>query len=125
MAMSYPFVRTTYGRRMAALAVDWLACYAIVAALSGGIEKMSPNHSLQVLALFFAEVWILSSLQGATLGHRIFGMRIQRFEDGGAITPVQALIRTTLLVLVVTAVTFDDDGRGIHERMSGSVLTRS
>ena len=40
------------------------------------------------------------------------------------ITPVQALIRTVLLVLVITAVTFDDDGRGIYERLSGSVLTR-
>ncbi len=123
--MSYPFIRATYGRRMAAITLDWLACYAIVAALSGGIGTMDPNHSLLVLALFFVEVWVLSALQGATLGHRIFGMKIVSYSDGGMITPLQALIRTVLLVLVVTAVTFDDDGRGIHERMSGSVLTRS
>jgi uncharacterized RDD family membrane protein YckC len=122
--MSYPFIRTTYGRRMAALALDWLACYAIVAALSGGINKMSPNSSLYVLAIFFLEVWILIALQGATLGHRLFGMKVVRFEDGGAISLSQALIRTVLLVLVVTAVTFDVNGRGIHERLSGSVLTR-
>ncbi len=122
--MSYAFTRTTYGRRMAALAVDWLACYAIVAAFSGGIGKMDPNHSLYVLALFFFEFWILITLQGATFGHRIFGMRVVRFEDGGAVTPRQGLIRTILLVLVVTAVTFDDDGRGIHERLSRTVLTR-
>jgi len=122
--MSYPFIRTTYGRRMAALALDWLACYAIVAALSGCINKMSPNSSLYVLAIFFLEVWILIALQGATLGHRLFGMKVVRFEDGGAISLSQALIRTVLLVLVVTAVTFDVNGRGIHERLSGSVLTR-
>jgi uncharacterized RDD family membrane protein YckC len=123
--MSYPFIRTTYGRRMAALALDWLACYAIVAALSGGVNKMSPNSSLYVLVIFFLEVWILTALQGGTLGHRLFGMRVVRFEDGGAISIRQALIRTMLLVLVVTAVTFDQNGRGIHERLSGSVLTRS
>jgi uncharacterized RDD family membrane protein YckC len=123
--MSYPFIRTTYGRRMAALALDWLACYAIVAGLSGGINKMSPNSSLYVLVIFFLEVWILIALQGATLGHRLFGMKVVRFEDGGAISLSQALIRTVLLVLVVTAVTFDQNGRGIHERLSGSVLTRS
>ena len=123
--MSYPFSRTTYGRRMAALALDWLACYAIVAALSGGINHMSPNSSLYVLAIFFLEVWILTALQGATLGHRLFGMKVVRFEDGGAISLSQALIRTVLIVLVVTAVTFDVNGRGIHERLSGSVLTRS
>ena len=86
---------------------------------------MNPIHSLSVLALFFAETAILVGLQGATLGHRIFGIKVVRFSDGGAITPVQALIRTTLLVLVVTSVTFDQDGRGIHERLSGSALTRS
>ena len=123
--MSYPFIRTTYGRRMAALALDWLACYAIVAALSGGVNKMSPNSSLYVLVIFFLEVWILTALQGASLGHRLFGMRVVRFEDGGAISLIQALIRTVLLVLVVTAVTFDVNGRGIHERSSKSVLTRS
>ena len=123
--MSYPFIRTTYGRRMAALALDWLACYAIVAALSGGINKMSPDSSLYVLVIFFLEVWILTALQGATLGHRLFGMKVVRFEDGGAISLIQALIRTVLLVLVVTAVTFDVNGRGIHERSSKSVLTRS
>jgi uncharacterized RDD family membrane protein YckC len=123
--MSYPFIRTTYGRRMAALALDWLACYAIVAALSGGINHMSPNSSLYVLAIFFLEVWILTALQGATLGHGLFGMKVVRFEDGGAISLSQALIRTVLIVLVVTAVTFDVNGRGIHERLSGSVLTRS
>jgi len=122
--MSYPFIRTIYGRRMAALALDWLACYAIVAALSGGVNKMSPNSSLYVLVIFFLEVWILTALQGGTLGHRLFGMRVVRFEDGGAISIRQALIRTMLLVLVVTAVTFDQNGRGIHERLSGSVLTR-
>ena len=109
---------------MGALALDWLACYAIVAAFSGGIGQMSPNSSLYVLALFFAEVWILSALHGATLGHRLFGMKVVRFEDGGAISARQAFIRTALLVLVVTAVTFDENGRGIHERLSGSVLTR-
>ena len=86
---------------------------------------MAPNGSWTVLALFFAEIAILSALQGATLGHRIFGIKIIRFADGGAITPIQALIRSALLVTVVFAITFDENGRGLHERFSGTVLTRS
>jgi len=123
--MSFAFTRVGLGRRLAAITLDWLACYAIVAASIGGIGKMSPTHSWSVLGLFFLEVGILSALQGATLGHKIFGMKVVRYSDGGAITPLAALIRTSLLVLVVTAITFDEDGRGIHERLSGSVLTRS
>ena len=123
--MSYSFKRVGLGRRFAALMVDWLACYFIVAATAGGIGKMAPNRSITVLGLFFVEVAILSALQGASLGHKIFGIRIVRFSDGGPISPLQALIRTTLLISVIFAITFDENGRGMHERFSGSVLTRS
>ena len=123
--MSIQFTRVSLGRRMSALMVDWLACYFIVAASAGGIGQMAPNRSWTVLALFFAEIAILSALQGASLGHRIFGIKIIRFADGGAITPVQALIRSALLITVIFAITFDQDGRGLHERFSGTVLTRS
>ncbi len=123
--MSIQFTRVSLGRRMSALMVDWLACYFIVAASAGGIGQMAPNRSWTVLALFFAEIAILSALQGASLGHRIFGIKIIRFADGGAITPVQALIRSVLLITVIFAITFDENGRGLHERFSGTVLTRS
>ena len=123
--MSFQFQRVSLRRRFAALMVDWLACYFIVAASAGGLGAMAANRSLTVLALFFAEISILSALQGATLGHKIFGIRIVRFEDGGAISPIAALIRSALLVTVIFAVTFDENGRGMHERFSGTVLTRS
>jgi uncharacterized RDD family membrane protein YckC len=112
------------GRRLAAITLDWLACYAIVAALSGGIGQMGPGKSPITLALFFVEVWILTALTGASLGQKIFGLRVVRFADGSAISPMQALLRTVFLVLVVTAVTYDENGRGIHERISGTVLAR-
>jgi len=123
--MSLNFIRVTLGRRMSALMVDWLACYFIVAATTGGIGIMAPNRSWLVLALFFAEVAILSALQGASLGHRIFGIKIIRFADGGTVTPLQALFRTSLLITVIFAITFDENGRGLHERFSRTVLTRS
>lgn len=117
-------LKPTLGRRLAAITVDWLACYSIVAALSGGLGHMSPDRSPLILALFFSEVVILSALSGASLGQRIFGLRIVRFEDGGAISLWQALVRTVFLTLVVTAVTYDENGRGIHERLSRTVLIR-
>jgi uncharacterized RDD family membrane protein YckC len=112
------------GRRLAAITLDWLACYAIVAALSGGIGQMEPSKSPITLGLFFVEVWVLTSLIGASLGQKIFGLRVVRFADGSAVSPIQALLRTFFLVLVVTAVTYDENGRGIHERISGTVLSR-
>jgi uncharacterized RDD family membrane protein YckC len=123
--MSFEFVRVGLGRRMAALMVDWLACYFIIAASAGGIGAMGTNRSWSVLTLFFLEILILSALQGASLGHRIFGIKIVRFVDGGAISPLQALIRSALLVTVIFEITFDENGRGMHERFSQTVLTRT
>lgn len=122
--MSYNFVRVGLGRRLAALMLDWLACYFIVTAATGGIGQSDPNRSWIVLGLFYFQITILSILQGASLGQRIFGFKIVRFADGGAVTPRQALIRSSLLITVILAITFDENGRGIHERLSGSVLTR-
>ena len=122
--MKFGTVRVSLGRRFAALMVDWLACYFIVTAITGGIGATSSNRPLNVLGLFFAEILILSWLQGATLGHRIFGIKIVRYLDGGPITARQALIRCSLLITVIFAITFDEEGRGLHERLSRTILTR-
>jgi len=116
--------RVSLGRRLAAITVDWLACYAVISALSGGIGQMSPERSPLILALFYGEVLVLTILQGASLGQKLFGIRVVSFIDGGALRPLQVFIRTSLLVVVVTAVTYDENGRGIHERASGSILKR-
>jgi len=52
-------------------------------------------------------------------------MKVVRFSDGGVASPLQALIRTTLICLVITAITFDEDGRGIHERLSNTKLANA
>jgi len=100
--------------------IDWLMCLAVAKAFVHGGSGYS---QLAPLGIFFAEVWILTSLQGASAGQRILRMKVVRFSDGGRPTPRQALIRTVLLCLVVTAVTFDENGRGLHERLSGTVLS--
>jgi uncharacterized RDD family membrane protein YckC len=122
--MSFEFKRVSLGRRLAAVMVDWLACYFIVVATTGGLFVHSQGREFKIAALFFFEIAILSALQGATLGHKIFGIRIVRFIDGGTISPLQALIRSLLIVTVIFAITFDENGRGMHERFSGTVLTR-
>ena len=102
---------------MAALAIDWLACLAIV-------KGFHLQGSFTTLVIFFAEVSILTAFGGASFGHRITGMKVVRFKDGGSPTPVQALIRTFLLCTVIFAITYDENGRGIHERLSGTYLIR-
>jgi uncharacterized RDD family membrane protein YckC len=123
--MRYESVRVSLGRRFAALMLDWLSCYFIVTAISGGIGAVVPNRPFYVLGLFLTQIFMLSWLQGASLGHRIFGIKIVRYVDGGPINARQAFIRSFLLVTVIFAITFDEEGRGLHERFSQTILIRS
>jgi uncharacterized RDD family membrane protein YckC len=123
---AYP--RVSQGRRLAGITLDWLACYAIALGFfagSGNLSDRIPGARIPVLILLFAEYSLLIALTGASFGHRLVGLKVIRFSDGGQVTPGQALIRTALLLPLVTAITFDENGRGINERFSNTVLVQS
>ena len=117
----YP--RVSQGRRMLGVLIDWLMSYAI--AVGFFVEFGDSSRVVVVFLVFTAQYLIFAALGGATPGHRIVGLKIVRFSDGGMPTPVQALIRTGLLILIITAITFDQNGRGINERLSNTVLVKT
>jgi len=108
-------------RRMAAITLDWLASYLIAIVFfsgSGTFLERTAHAGVPALIIFFIEYFLLIALQGASAGHRIFRMKIVNFYNGDRPTILQALIRSLLMVIVITAVTYDENGRGIHERLS-------
>ena len=122
----YP--RVSQGRRLLGITIDWLACYAIALGFfagSGSFTERVPHARIPVLILLFAEYCLLVAFGGASFGHRIVGLKVIRFSDGGAVTPLQALIRGALLMPLITAITFDENGRGINERFSNTVLVKT
>jgi uncharacterized RDD family membrane protein YckC len=109
------------GRRFAAITLDWISSYLIAIVFfsgSGTFLERTPHAGVPALTIFFLEYFLLVALQGSSAGHRVFRMRIVNFEDGSRPTVLQALVRTVLMVLVITAITYDENGRGIHERLS-------
>jgi uncharacterized RDD family membrane protein YckC len=119
--LRYP--RVSQGRRMLGVLIDWLMSYAI--AIGFFVEFGDSSMGAVVFLVFTAQYLIFAALGGTTPGHRIVGLKIVRFSDGGMPTPLQALIRTSLLIIILTAVTFDQNGRGINERLSNTVLVRT
>ena len=119
--LRYP--RVSQGRRMLGVLIDWLMSYAI--AIGFFVEFGDSSMGAVVFLIFTAQYLLFAALGGATPGHRVVGLKIVRFSDGGMPTPLHALIRTGLLVLIVTAITFDHNGRGINERLSNTVLVRT
>jgi uncharacterized RDD family membrane protein YckC len=109
------------GRRFAAITLDWISSYLIAIVFfsgSGTFLERTPHAGAPALTIFFLEYFLLVALQGASAGHRVFRMRIVNFDNGSRPTFAQALVRTVLMVIVITAITYDENGRGIHERLS-------
>jgi uncharacterized RDD family membrane protein YckC len=102
------------GRRLLGLTIDWLMCYVIALGLIGDVTW--------TLGVFFLETFLLTAFGGATAGHRAIRVKVVNFQTGTSPTLRQSFIRTVLLCLVVTAITYDENGRGVHERISGTKL---
>jgi hypothetical protein len=52
-------------------------------------------------------------------------MRVARVDADAPVGFVRALVRQVLLVFVVPALFADSDGRGMHDRATGTGLVRS
>ena len=121
----YP--RISQGRRILGITIDWLAAYAITLGFfagGGSFLERTRGAGVTVLIVLAVEYAFLVTLGGSSFGHRIVGLKVVRFSDGGSTTLVQAVIRTLLLLIIVTAITFDENGRGINERLSNTVLAK-
>jgi RDD family protein len=103
------------GRRLGALVIDWLACTVISLAIF--------RTQAWTIVFFAAEVWILTSLTGLTLGKRLLGIRVARL-DSRPVGLVAGLVRTFLLLLVVPALVFDKDLRGLHDKAAKTIVLR-
>jgi hypothetical protein len=107
------------GRRVAALAVDWLVCLLISTAFFEG-EPMA------TLGVFAVENLLLVSTLGTTLGHRLLRLRVIRLAaPAGPPGFVSGGVRTVLLCVVIPAAVWDGDGRGLHDRGAGTVIVRT
>ncbi|MEV8536912.1 RDD family protein [Streptomyces sp. NPDC051211] len=110
-----------FGRRLGGVAIDWMACQLIAYGLiTGGDWAAAGNWTL---ALFAALAVLTVGTVGFTPGKRLVGLRVVS-EAGGRLSFPRVLLRTVLLVLVVPALIWDRDGRGLHDRLARAVQVR-
>ncbi|KAA0961604.1 RDD family protein [Microbacterium sp. ANT_H45B] len=116
------------GRRIGALLIDYLAATIIATGFLGYDQFALPSEAGLTM---FAPMAVFAVLQilfiptaGGSPGHRILGMRLVRL-DGGWVGLWRPIVRTLLLVIVIPAVVFDADQRGLHDKATGLVLIRA
>jgi uncharacterized RDD family membrane protein YckC len=116
LAKEGPTSMAGWGRRVLALVIDWF-----IPALVSTVWFQ--GNSLVTLGLFFVMQVLSVGVLGTTIGKRI--VRIQVVRVGGAMTGLpKALLRTVLLCLLVPPLVIDGDGRGLHDRVAGTVQIR-
>jgi len=94
-------------------------------AAATGLERaLFAGAPLANLAIWAAQHLILVSTLGTTIGHRVVGIRVVRDDRDGPVGLLKAGIRTVLLALVLPAVVWDSEGRGLHDRAGGTRLIR-
>jgi uncharacterized RDD family membrane protein YckC len=109
-----------WGRRIAALFVDWFASLLVahlVAAYAGAgadVERLLP------LLVFFLEATLFTAVAGGSFGQLALRIAVVRL-DGRPVTVFQALVRTALICLVVPPVVFNRDNRGLHDLAVGTI----
>lgn len=104
------------GRRFAAIAIDW----AIAVLISVVFFNYDPLATLAVFAVA-QSVFLLTA--NGSLGHLVVGMRVVPLI-GGYLGLWRPVVRTILLCLVIPAVIWDADQRGMHDRLVGTILVR-
>lgn len=125
---SGPGSLSTTGVRLGAFLIDAIAS-ALVAGLfvqatrNGGVAETLPGSwSLVPLAIDYLVGMLIA---GRTVGMYLLGLRIVCVDRPRPVNAGQAVIRTVLLFLLVPALIWDRDGRGLHDRASGTAVVRS
>ncbi|KAB2345461.1 RDD family protein [Actinomadura rudentiformis] len=110
-----------YGRRIVALLLDLLVA-ALIGALLANVLDWSPGtRSLANTGIFALQAWLLTATLGMTIGKRLTGIRVVRL-DGKPVGPGWSLARTFLLILIIPAMIWDRDNRGMHDRAANTIV---
>lgn len=105
------------GRRLVAVTVDWLLCLAVA-------RWLISTSPLSPLVLFAVVNVVFVGTIGTTVGMRFLGIRIVRVDRPGPVGLPAAAVRTVLLCLVIPAVVWGSDGRGLHDMAARTVPIR-
>jgi uncharacterized RDD family membrane protein YckC len=112
------------GRRLAALMIDWLISYGLAAlAMAFGVfsERMLATA---VLVIWFLLGLVAVRLFGFTPGQLVLGLQVAAVDGHLPVGIGRLAVRGLLVGTVIPALFTDWDGRGLHDRLTGTAVVR-
>ncbi len=114
---------TGWGRRIAALVIDWFIVLGVSLAIVGPPVPGDDTFGLVNLAVLVVMYVLLLMTAGATLGMWLLGLAVWPVGSQRLSFP-RVVGRTLLLAVVIPAVVYDRDRRGLHDKVGSTVVIR-
>lgn len=129
-----PYPTASWGRRVLALFIDWLAS-SLVASVFLGVRALPfgsllagvdprPTDNLWILVVFIVQTAVFTTLGGGSFGKLVTRLRTVRVTAGEPdvrpLDPLRSIARQILVVLVVPPLVFRPDRRGLHDLAAGT-----
>ncbi|XXG07365.1 RDD family protein [Micromonospora sp. SH-82] len=97
--------------------IDWILCLLV-----SYLFADPTRDAWSTVAVLIVEYGFFLGLFGQTPGMYICRIACVSYPDGGRIGIPRALLRGALLALVVPALLMDAERRGLHDRLTRSVI---
>ncbi len=113
------------GRRLAALLVDCVLA-TLITSLFVHVQFARPDI-MQTLNYWSVLTWFVltvagTSFFGVTPGMVLLRLRLARVDGRPTLPPWRAATRAVLVALIVPAVIWDADHRGLHDKATGTMV---
>lgn len=112
----------SWSSRLGALVIDWGASMAVaVGAFGAGVLTEQGWRAWMILAVYFAQKFLLTALTGGSFGQAFTRVGVTRL-DGAPVGWWRALARAALVCLAVPALVIGAERRGLNDLVLGTVV---
>lgn len=115
------------GQRFGAFLLDLFAAAMITALFIrpefGSVETMQ-SFNLASVGMWALLTVPSAAFLGITPGMALLGVRVARLDGATMVGPVRALVRCVLTAVLIPPLLRNFDGRGLHDRLTGTVVVR-
>ncbi|HJC30324.1 MAG TPA: RDD family protein [Candidatus Dietzia intestinipullorum] len=120
------------GVRVGALVVDWILAYAVIGviAMVAGPGFLGGDPFSSIAAWAVPLCWgamgvVCVSLFAQTPGQAVFGTGTARLDAPERVGVLRSLVRVLFIFFLLPPLIQDEDGRGMHDRATGTALIRT
>lgn len=116
------------GRRLIGLVVDCVLAELVTSLFvhpGGTLAEHAQTLNYWSLVTWYVITVIGTAFFAATPGMVLAGIRVVRADGAALLLPVRAIVRAVLVAVVIPAVVWDSDRRGLHDRVVGTLVVRA